>query len=224
MKSVWMIVLGLAALAAGLFYGWARLRSELPAEPTPGFEAGLSDLGDLETKHLVSEETLRNKQALIERKAQTFHLPATDGQSYDLAELLGRGPVVLTFIKLGCPCSEAAQPYFNRVRAAYPRTTFLGVIDADEPVAQSWAARHHARYPLVLDPDLTVVRGFEAENSAYVVVIDRQGRIAAYWPGYSAGMLLELGETLARLSQVEQVELDVSDAPAELYTGCPYML
>ena len=132
MKSGWMIVTGLAAIAAGLFYGWARLRSEFPTEPqpilvtTPGLEGGLSELGDTESKHLVSEETLRVKRELVERNAQLFRLPATDGETYDLSERLASGPVVLTYIKVGCPCSESAQPFFNRIRAVLSEGFDLG--------------------------------------------------------------------------------------------------
>src|SRR5208337_4269472 len=44
-------------------------------------------------------------------------------------------------------------------------------------------------YPLLLDPNLQLVRAYGVENSAYVVLVDQKGQIMMDWPGYSASML-----------------------------------
>ena len=47
---------------------------------------------------------------MVSRQAPDFSKKAADGENYVLRELIRHGPVLLTFIKIGCPCSEAAQP------------------------------------------------------------------------------------------------------------------
>lgn len=149
---------------------------------------------------------------------------STDGRSYSLDDLTTGGrPAVLVFIKDGCPCSESAQPYFNRLHAAYgERARFVGVIGGNTAEARRWAVSHEVRFPILADPDLEIVRRYRAKNSAYVALISRDGRIAKLWPGYSSGMLNELGAELSRLSGAPERLIEVSGAPLELYSGCPY--
>lgn len=218
MKSIPLVLFGLTVTTMGGLYGWTRFRSGLPE--------GRQDLVIIEgpTKHLVTEEMAIAGRTMLDRPAFRFAKPGTDGVTHELDEMLRQGPVLLTFIKQGCPCSEAAQTYFNQIHEAYPRVSMLGVINVEIESAKRWAARFHANYPLLLDPAEELVRGYEVENSAYAVLIDRDGRIVKYWPGYSESMLNQLGSSLARMTGSTERKLDFRDAPTELYTGCPYAL
>ncbi|APW62531.1 peroxiredoxin family protein [Paludisphaera borealis] len=208
----------LIAVVGGVF-ALARLRSE-----SGGAVASTLMIIEGSTKHLVTKEMADASKAMVERTAPHFEAVAVDGRTYNLGELRRRGPVVLTFAKFGCPCSEAAQPFFNRLHAAYPEAGFFGVIDVEAEKATRWAERFRIDYPLLLDPALQIVRAYEIENSAYVVVVDADGRILNHWPGYSSGMLQELGATLARLSDTAERPIDVVDAPDQEYSGCPFDL
>ncbi len=163
-------------------------------------------------------------RGMVLRQAADFTLKATDGKEYSLSKLIQDGPVLLTFIKIGCPCSESAQPYFNRLQATYPPVRVLGVIDGVLGQANLWARKLRPSYPLLLDPDLKLVRAYGVENSAYVVLVDQKGQIKMHWPGYSASMLQELGAALAVMSGSRLIPISTTDAPNELYTGCPYDL
>jgi hypothetical protein len=147
-----------------------------------------------------------------------------DGKNHVLTDLLRRGPVVLTFTKVGCPCSEAAQPYFNRITSAYPQVTFLGVVNAEAGPATLWTGKLNTAYPHLLDPELNLVRAYGVENSVYVILVDPQGQIAEHWPGISQEMLRKLASGLARLVNTSEKVLDFSEAPEELYSGCPFDL
>jgi peroxiredoxin len=130
-------------------------------------------------------------------------------------------PTVLVFIKDGCPCSEAAEPYFHRLHAAYgSRVAFLGVIDGDRSDARGWADRHRTPYPVLADPDLRIIRACGAERSAYVALVARGGSIERLWPGFSRGMLAELGTRLAQRSGLPEPPDEPSGAPEELASGC----
>ncbi len=50
--------------------------------------------------------------------APTFRAPGSDGETYVLGDLLKDGPLVLVFIKDGCPCSKSAEPFFRRLHAS----------------------------------------------------------------------------------------------------------
>ncbi len=211
------IVLPVAAL--GGFYAWARLRSEMG-----GADASELAVKEAPERHLVPERRFVASEAMIERKAPNFEAMGTDGTFHGLEESCRNGPVVLTFVKDGCPCSEAAQPFFNRLRTAYPHAEFFGVIDAPKETAKRWASKFHIAYPVLLDPGCGIIQAYHVENSAYVVLVDAKGRILKHWPGYSSGTLRELGATLATLMGTPEQPIDVADAPGEPYSGCPFDL
>ena len=206
-------------LVLSILYAWFRLSSELGNWENP------TTIITVETaKHVVTPSMAEASRAMVFRQAPAFTLKATDGAEYSLGKLIREGPLVLTFIKIGCPCSEAAQPFFNRLRAAYPHARILGVIDGDLGPANLWAKKIRVSYPLLLDPNLQLVRAYGVENSAYVVLVDQKGQIVMHWPGYCASMLQELGATLALLTRSAVRPIDTVDAPVEFYSGCPYDL
>ena len=50
--------------------------------------------------------------------APDFTLPTVDGGQVSLHQLLKKGPVVLVFFKVGCPTSQYAFPFFERMYQA----------------------------------------------------------------------------------------------------------
>ena len=217
-RSVATVFLALFLIVAGLV-AWVRYQSKnLSAELTnqPVIQ---------ETKeHLVTAEMSEASRSVVDQEAPAFKAIGHDGQTYSLKDLCREGPVVLTFVKNGCPCSQAAQPFFNELSDAYPTARFVGVIDTEADKAREWARLYSVAYPVVLDPKLRIVRDYHVENSAYVVVIDREGRIRQHWPGYSTAMLTDLGTLISNLSNSPLKPIDIEDAPDQLYTGCPFDL
>src|SRR5262249_35376926 len=146
-----------------------------------------------------------------------------DGRSHSPWPEARERPVVLLFIQDGCPCSEAADPHFRRLHAAYGGVaSFLGVIDGDIGAARDWSARHETPYPILADPPRELIAACQAERSAYAMLVAPGGNIERLWPGYSAGMLAELGGRLSRLARREEVPLDTRGAPDELVSGCSF--
>lgn len=132
-------------------------------------------------------------------------------------------PTVLIFIKEGCPCSEAAEPCFRRLFAAYGhRASFFGVIDGGPPEAADWTRRHETPYPVIPDRDLEIIRAYGAERSAYAALVTSDGIVDHLWPGYSGAMLRELGARLATDLGTAEARLDIADAPVELTSGCMF--
>ncbi len=176
-------------------------------------------------KHKVSPEMLRGAESQERTEAADFRGMASDGRAYTLSDEWKRGPVVLIFIKDGCPCSVSAESYFNNLHAAYRgHVTFFGVIDRERDEAEAWAARYAVPFPLLLDPHGELVRKYHVTNSAYLALIDTSGKIDSFWPGYSSAMLEAVNARIATLSGLPEAEQDTSQAPDELYSGCPFLV
>lgn len=171
--------------------------------------------------HPVTALMVEAAGAMAGRPAPALVAVGTDGRPHSIAAA-GR-PLVLFFIQDGCPCSEAAAPHFGRVAAAYAgRADFLGVIDADLAAAREWSGRHGASYPILADPSKRIIAACRAERSAYVMLVASDGAVEVLWPGYSAGMLADLGARLARLARQAEVPLDLRGAPTEMVSGCRF--
>ena len=173
--------------------------------------------------HPVSPTMLQTAGKRSGSRVPATPLSGADGRTLSIADVAQDRVAVLFFIKDGCPCSELAEPYFHRLHAAYgTRAAFIGVIEGMASVAGEWARRHRSPYPVLADPELNVIRACGAERSAYVGVVVQGKAIERLWPGFSAGMLAELGRRLAEKTGLPETPIDVTDAPAALSTGCSF--
>jgi peroxiredoxin len=173
--------------------------------------------------HPVTPAMLATAERVSGRTLPAGTIVGADGRAYSpAAEAAGR-PLVLVFVKEGCPCSIAAEPFFRRLHDAYgSRAAFLGVIDGDRAVAKSWAEGRGVHYPVLADPDHRIIDACGVENSASVALVARGGTIEALWPGYSAGMLADLGARLSRHTGLAAAPVDAGGAPAEMTSGCSF--
>ncbi|MDB5350928.1 MAG: resA 17 [Planctomycetota bacterium] len=211
-------------LAIGGFgtYAWTRYQAVgVPGRPHP--EVVVSVAVQEPEKHKVTPAMLVAAEARAKRPAPPFEMIASDGTACDLAKMAKDGPIVLVFIKDGCPCSVSAEAYFNQLHAAYRgRIRFVGVIDGDRKLARKWGALNGVPFPILPDPKLTLMQSYGATNSAYVALIDRDGQIEEFWPGYSASMLHDLNAKMAKLAGLDPETVETPDAPEDLYSGCPF--
>ncbi len=211
-----------AALAVGTFYAWTRLAAEFSPKDSVG--EGSNGDPDLTTqKHLASPAMIQASDQAAGIPAPEFEAMANDGQTYRLSQMVKNGPAVLIFIKEGCPCSRAADPFLQRLHAAGRGwVPFYGVIDGGVMVAERWAEQTNTVFPVLADPEMKIIHAYGAQSSAYVAFVGQGGRIEKLWAGYSEAMLRELGDRMARWVKPGMEPFDVSDAPVELYAGCPY--
>jgi peroxiredoxin len=219
MRGSWVLVALMAATTAGLWF-YSASRTSAPVS-VPIIAGTLAD----EEKHRVTDEMAANSALASGHVLPDLRLESGGGESIDLVKLSSDQPVVLIFIKDGCPCSAAAEPFFRRLYAAYGQfVTFVGVIDGDRSTASRWVAEHGTPFPVFFDTRLELARQLGVTNSAYVAVVSKEGRVEKLYPGFSSGLLQELSRQIAALAGIEPAQVETSDAPAEPYTGCPFDL
>ncbi|MFM1800822.1 MAG: Thiol-disulfide oxidoreductase ResA [Planctomycetota bacterium] len=173
--------------------------------------------------HDVTNRMLVHGLKMANSQAPDFNASDGNGRPYHLRGLVKQGPVVLVFIKDGCPCSIAAQSYYNEIANAFDgKVTFLGVIDGPQAVARQWAKKYHSVFPVLADHDLSVIKAYGVESSAHMALIDQQMKIVSLWPGFSKPMLREAHQTIVSLG-VDALSIgEFTDAPENLMTGCPF--
>ena len=174
-------------------------------------------------KHFVTPDQLVECGAMAERRIEPFSAVAHDGARFAWPAAGGARPLVLVFIKRGCPCSVEFEPLFHRLEERYrDAADFVGVIDADETLARAYARANRVPYRVLADPDRAIIGRFEAKHGGYVALLGINGQLDTLWPGCSAEMMRALGRRIAALRALAERPLDVSDMPKVLTTGCPF--
>lgn len=152
-----------------------------------------------------------------------FTVVTADGNNCSLNSLNAKGPLVIAFVQDGCPCSERVQPYLNALNEAYgSRVQFAAIFDADANAARRWAEANGVRFPMLLDPNLDLVRHYDVKGATHIVLVGPDGRISRAWPAFSAGTFRDLGHRLAKATGLHEQSLDLSQLPEIPENGCPY--
>jgi peroxiredoxin len=220
----WLILGGVGALLLTLWVGSKGTGGATPAAPPGDGEKSVGSAVDhTREKHFVTPRQLADSNAMLSRAADGLEATGHDGRRRRWAGLSGGQPVVVVFIKDGCPCSPEFEPFFHRVAALYRgRARFVGVIDAPVKAARQYAAEQHVPYTILADPERRIIRRLKAENGGYVALLTAEGVIDGFWPGCSVATMTELGRGIARLAGVAERPLDVTGMPGPLTTGCPF--
>jgi thiol-disulfide isomerase/thioredoxin len=105
-----------------------------------------------------------------------------DGKAVDLAQYVGKTPVVLEFWATWCPLCKKLEPALEIARQKYAgRVTFVsvGVNNNQTPEKQkAYAAEKQIGGEFVFDKDGNAVSAYKAPHTSYLVVIDAAGKVA----------------------------------------------
>jgi peroxiredoxin/outer membrane lipoprotein-sorting protein len=126
--------------------------------------------------------------------APDFDLTGADGKNVRLSDFKGK-VVWLTFWRVGCPPCRVELKALQGLHEKYggKRVAFVGFNCADDrDTARDLLKEYQISFPCVVDPSekamAVFARGYQ-HNGTYAVplnyLIDRDGRIAAGWYGYS---------------------------------------
>lgn len=115
-------------------------------------------------------------------RAPDFTLPTVDGGRVSLHQLLRKGPVVLVFFKVGCPTSQYAFPFFERMYQANRTSgaSFLGVSQDDAKHTQTFLKQYGVTFPIALDDPshYAVSNAYGLTNVPTLFYIEPNGEIA----------------------------------------------
>lgn len=189
----------------------------------PKFDDIVRSEGDISelVRHPVTEEMNKDADNRADKVAPDFTLPDTEGKMVSLSQLLKSAPVVLVMTKDGCPCSIEVQPHMNKIAKAFGDSIqFVGVMDADQKIAEDFFADFQMVYPLLSSPDAKFFEKYNAEQSVYTFFIRQDGTIRKVWPGYSKSSLQELISMITDETGKTVEPMVFDHAPTEMTSGC----
>jgi len=104
-----------------------------------------------------------------------------DGQAVNLAEVVGRKPVVIEFWATWCPICAALMPRVEAAHAKYgDRVDFVEVavaVNETRASVQRHVAQHPYPFRFLWDATGAAVRAYQAPTTSYVVVVNAAGRV-----------------------------------------------
>ena len=128
--------------------------------------------------------------------APAFELKSLGGGAQSLQEILSHGPALLVFYKISCPVCQLIAPYLERL-AASGEIQMIGISQDDADSTTGFNQRFGVTFPTLLDE---FSAGYPASN-AYGIssvptlfLVDRDGRVAKSFTGFSKRDIEELGE------------------------------
>ncbi len=172
--------------------------------------------------HPLTPEMLRKTEEQSQKPAPAFSTTDLNGNPLNFAALTAKKPLVLYFIERECPCARDAVPFMQQLHDVYADACeVIGVINADSTTALAWTKRSGAKFPIIADPECTIIRAYGAECATYTTVVAPGGAILKTHPGYSADTLREISASIARTGNIADHPLALDKAPKKLVVGCP---
>lgn len=121
--------------------------------------------------------------------APDFTLRTLSGPNLRLQEQRGR-VVLVNFWATWCPPCRQEMPHLSKLYDKYGSSGFVLVgvnVDDDARKAVDLATRLGLKFPVALDTDKKVSRGYDVSAMPSTVLIDREGRVRYVHRGYRDG-------------------------------------
>ena len=123
-----------------------------------------------------------------------------DGKPVNLADYIGKKPILLEFWATWCTVCEELLPKVKAAHAAYgEKVIFLGVnvtVNQTPERVRRWIASNNPPYRTLYDDKGVSTRAYEAPVTSYIVIIDSAGKVA--YTGTGADQ--DLSGALARVA------------------------
>ncbi|MEE8487389.1 MAG: TlpA disulfide reductase family protein [Gemmatimonadota bacterium] len=118
----------------------------------------------------------------IGSKPEPFALETVEGDLVDLADVVGRRPVLLEFWASWCTECEALHPTMEAAHEEFAdRVEFYGVavaVGQKPSTIRKYLKKHPFSFPMLFDARGDAVRQFMVPVTSYVVILDADGRVA----------------------------------------------
>lgn len=115
-------------------------------------------------------------------KAPTATLADLDGKSVDLADYIGKRPVLLEYWATWCTVCAELMPKVKAAQEKYGKDVeFFGVnVAVNQTVdrVKRYAATEKPPFRILYDKDGVSTRAYGAPTTSFIVIIDRAGKVA----------------------------------------------
>ena len=105
-----------------------------------------------------------------------------DGQPVDLGRWLGRKPVLLEWWATWCEQCDVLLPRLQAARTELgDAVEFVGInvaVNQSREKVRRYLAAHEVPFVALYDDEGTSTRAYRAPTTSYVVIVDREGRVA----------------------------------------------
>jgi len=148
-----------------------------------------------------------------------FNLRDAQGAEHTAAEWSQARAVVLFYVTTDCPLSNGYAPEMNRIDETYtPRGVRFYAVQGDTTIADEEVRRHARdfayRFPVLLDPQLTLARLTGATVTPEAVVLSGDG--AVLYLGRIDNRVEDFGKT-----RLQATQFDLRDALDAILSGRP---
>jgi peroxiredoxin len=137
-------------------------------------------------------------------KAPPLKLPTVSGGTFDLAEALVRGPVVLAFFKVSCPVCQMAFPYLERIyRANYgSKVQLIGVSQDSQRDTEAFMKEYGITFPMALEETsrYAVSNAYGLTNVPTIFMVTPNGTVDTASVGWSRADMEALNQNMAQAS------------------------
>jgi thiol-disulfide isomerase/thioredoxin len=114
-------------------------------------------------------------------KPEAVALEDLDGNAVDLAQWIGKKPVVLEFWATWCPLCAALEPQLQAAKQRWGDrvdVVFIAVgVNQGPRTIRRHLERHQLPGPILWDGAGRAVRAFKAPSTSYIVVLDASGTV-----------------------------------------------
>lgn len=138
------------------------------------------------------------------RKAPNFKLENLDGKYVELKNMLGKGPILISFWATWCkPCIEELAEY-KKLQDEFRSQGFniLAISTDDEKTVakvKPFVKSKSYNFTILLDTNSEVARKFYAQAIPYSVLLDKNGNIVYSNLGYKKGDEIQLKKKVEEL-------------------------
>ena len=113
--------------------------------------------------------------------APTVTVHALDGKAVNLANYIGKTPMLIEFWATWCPnCRELMPTLLDTEKKYGKRVKFLALavaINQSPEKVRRWLAAHPLPHETLYDTDGKAAGAFDAPATSYVVVLDKTGKV-----------------------------------------------
>jgi peroxiredoxin len=105
-----------------------------------------------------------------------------DGKPVDLGQWIGKRPVLLEFWATWCPLCESLLPRMRAMHQKYgSQVAFIGInvaVNQTRDRVRRYMERHQLPFQVLYDEQGISARAYDAPSTSYIVIIDKQGKVA----------------------------------------------